>query len=87
MSLLMNYQRRSSSGTSVPSWLNTPGPVLLRKHVRNSKYDPLVDQAELIEANPQYAQVRLSDGRETTVSLCDIAPYTPQSESSPAEID
>ena len=84
---LFNYQRRSASGTSVPSWLNTPGPVLLRKYVRNSKYDPLVDEAELIEANPQYAHVRLSDGRETTVSIRDIAPYTPQQESLQAEDD
>ena len=77
---LFNYQRRSSSGTSVPSWLNAPGPVLLKKHVRNSKYDSLVDEAELIEANPQYAHVRLGDGRETTVSLRDLAPYTPHSD-------
>ena len=82
---LLNYQRRSSSGTSVPSWLNKPGPVLLRKHVRNSKYDPLVDEAELIEANPQYAHVRLQDGRETTVSLRDVAPYSPEQEPLPAE--
>jgi hypothetical protein len=74
---LFNYQRRSTSGTSVPSWLSTPGPVLLKKHVRNSKYDSLVDEAELIEANPQYAHVRLQDGREKTVSLRDLAPYSP----------
>ena len=49
----------------------------MKKHVRNSKYDPLVDEAVLIEANPQYAHVRLEDGRETTLSLRDLAPYTP----------
>ena len=74
---LFNYQRRSTSGQSVPSWLSTPGPVLLKRHVRNSKYDPMVDEAELIEANPQYAHVRLCNGRETTVSLRDLAPYSP----------
>ena len=62
---LFNYQRRSTSGQSVPSWLSTPGPVLIKKHVRRSKYDPLVEEAELIEANPQYAHVRLANGRET----------------------
>ena len=36
-----------------------------------------MDEAELIEANPQYAHVRLSNGRESTVSLRDLAPYTP----------
>ena len=40
------FQRRSSCGTSVPSWLNSPGPVLLRRFVRTSKNDPLVDQVE-----------------------------------------
>ncbi len=79
---LFNYQRRSTNGQSVPSWLSTPGPVLLKKHVRNSKYDALVDEAELIEANPQYAHVRLGNGRETTVSLRDLAPYTPTVEMS-----
>ena len=74
---LFNYQRRSTSGQSVPSWLSTPGPVLIKKHVRRSKYDPLVEEAELIEANPQYAHVRLANGRETTLSLRDLAPYTP----------
>ena len=74
---LFNYQRRSTSGQSVPSWLSAPGPVLVKRHVRNSKYDPLVDEAELIEANPQYAHVRLSSGRETTLSLRDLAPYSP----------
>ena len=68
-------------------WKRKEFPVLLRKYVRNSKYDPLVDEAELIEANPQYAHVRLSDGRETTVSIRDIAPYTPQQESLQAEDD
>ena len=47
---------------AVPSWLSSPGPVLVKKHVRNSKYDDLVEEAELIEANPQYAHIRLSSG-------------------------
>ena len=74
---LFNYQRRSTCGQSVPSWLLSPGPVLVKRHVRSSKYDPLVDEAELLEANPQYAHVRLNNGRETTVSLRDLAPYSP----------
>ena len=35
-----------------------------------------------MEANPQYAHVRLNDGRETTVSICDLAPYTPSTPNS-----
>ena len=41
---LFNFQRRSTSGQSIPSWLTSPGPVLLKRHVRNSKFEPLVDE-------------------------------------------
>ena len=53
----------------------TPGPVFLKQHVRKSKYDPIVRKVELLEANPNYAHIRHEDGRESTVSLRDIAPY------------
>ena len=36
--------------------------------------DLLVEEAELIEANPYYAHVRLGDGKEISVSLRDLAP-------------
>jgi hypothetical protein len=71
---MFTYPRKSTSGVSVPSWLATPGPVLLKRHVRKSKYDPLVDEVDLIEANPQYAHVRFPDGREDTVSIKHLAP-------------
>ena len=71
---MFNFQRKSTSGHSVPSWLSRPGPVYVRKHVRGSKYEPSVEEAELIEANPEYAFIRLKTGHETTVSLRDLAP-------------
>ena len=62
-------------GSSLPSWLsNGNSRVLLKRHVRASKYDPLVDEVELIEANHQYAHIRHPDGRESTVSTHDLAP-------------
>lgn len=67
------FSRRSTNGVSSPSWLLTPGPVLLRRHVQN-KGDPLVDRVDLIEANPHYAYVRFDSGRESTVSVKDLAP-------------
>ena len=69
---LFNFQRRSTGGQSIPSWLTTPGPVLLKRHVRNSTFEPLVDGVELIEANP-YAHVKLPNGKEGTVSLKHLA--------------
>ena len=61
-----NFSRRSVLGSSLPSWLTTPGPVLLRNFVRNSKHDPLVEKVHLAEANPMYARVRFAGGREAT---------------------
>ena len=41
------FQCHSSHGTSMPSWLISPGSVLLRRFVRANKNDPLVYQIVL----------------------------------------
>ena len=69
-----SYPRKCDSGVSLPKWLSEPGPVLLRRHVRHSKNDPLVEEVDLILANPNYAKVKFASGREATVSLRDLAP-------------
>ena len=71
---LLKYIRLSSVGGSVPSWLITPGPVLLKHHVYTSKDDPLVDEVEVLQANPQYAHIRYAAGRETTLSIRHLVP-------------
>ena len=71
---LFSYQRRSTSGVSIPSLLATTGIVLMKRHVRHSKYEPLVDEVELLDANLQYAHVRLPSGKETTVSVKHLVP-------------
>ena len=71
---LFKYARRSSSGSAVPSWLSTPGLVLLKRHVRSSKTDPLVDEVELLQANPHYAHIRYPSGKEDTVATKHLAP-------------
>ena len=70
---MFSFSRRSSHGNSLPTWLTSPGPVYLRRYVRSSKYDPLVDEVELVHDNPTYAQVKFADGRESTVSVKDLA--------------
>ena len=70
----MNFQQRSTLGISTPSWLSSPGTVLVRKHVRGSKYEPVVEEADLIHATPNYAFIRFKNGHEATVSLKDVAP-------------
>jgi len=57
-----SFCRISASGRSLPSWLRTPRPVLLRRCVRTSKSDPMCDEVELIEANLTYAHVKFPDG-------------------------
>ncbi|KAL7640101.1 UNVERIFIED_CONTAM: hypothetical protein RMT77_009515 [Armadillidium vulgare] len=44
------------------------------------KDDSLVEEVQLLEANPQFAHVRFPNGREDTVSIRDLGP-TPNSTS------
>ena len=78
---MFTHQRRYTGGQSVPNWLTYPGTVFMKRPVRQSKYEPMVEKVELIDANPEYAHVRLPDGRETTVSVRHLAPAgTPPSD-------
>ena len=47
---MFSFPRKSCNGYSLPSWLSSPGPVLLRKFARHSKNDPLVEHVELESA-------------------------------------
>ena len=71
---LFNYNRRSTSGRSIPSWVK-PGRVYVRNHTKRTKNDPPVTSATLVHANPEYAHIRLDSGVETTVNIRDLAPY------------
>ena len=73
-----SYQRRSSTGCSLPSGLTNSREAYLKRFVRLSKNDPLVDEVELIHINSTCANVRYCNGREATVSIRDLAP-NPQS--------
>ena len=71
---LFRFSRKAMFGAALPSWLLSPGTVLLRRFVRN-KGEPLRDPVELIEANGKYAVIRHSDGQQSTVSTYDLAAY------------
>ena len=60
-------------GTTALSWVSEPGLVYERKHVRD-KYDPEVDEVNLLHANQNHAVVRYPEGREVTVLVRGIAP-------------
>ena len=72
-SFFFGFTRRSHHGSSLPDWLSKPGPVFLRKFVRRGKNDDVVQKVELLDANPMYARVKFPDGKESNVSLRDIA--------------
>lgn len=55
-------------------WLTAAGPLLLQRHVRNSKFELHVDEADFIEENPRYTYIRFPGGREGIVSLKHLAP-------------
>ncbi len=70
---MFTYPRKTATGASFPSWLQPGRRVLVKRHVRG-KYDPLADDADLLQINPTYSRVRLSTGREVNVSIRDLAP-------------
>jgi transposase InsO family protein len=78
------FSRKSVLGPSLPSWLLEAKSVLVRRHIRSSKNDPLVDLAKVVEVNPNYVVVQLPNGRETSVSLRDVAPAVEHEDVSPA---
>uniref|UniRef100_UPI00358F56FA uncharacterized protein n=1 Tax=Myxine glutinosa TaxID=7769 RepID=UPI00358F56FA len=71
---LFHHPRSSGCIRSLPSWLAEPGPAYLKWAVRTSKYDPLVDKVQVLQANPEHARVMTADGRESTVSVRHLAP-------------
>jgi len=70
----LRFPRKAMAGSALLSWLLHPGPILLRRHVRN-KGDPLCDLVELVEGNQTHSVIRLGDGQESIVSTSDLAPF------------
>ena len=66
------------------SWLDV-SHVLLKRFVRN-KSEPLCDEVEPLDANPKTALVCFPDGRESTVSVSDIAPLSDMSDNEPCDV-
>ena len=70
---MFGFARRTMTGKALPSWLIESDKVYARQHVRN-KGEPLGEEVTLLEANPQYALVEYPNGRQTTISIKDLAP-------------
>lgn len=74
---LLNFQRSSTVGISLPDFLLQEGNIILYKnHIRN-KGDPLVKKCKLIEIlSPYFAKIQLPNGKEDVVSTRHLAPST-----------
>ena len=63
------FQKKSAAGASLPTWMTYPNPKAhFRRFVRTGKSDPLVYEVQIINVNPNYANVRHLNGREVNVS-------------------
>ena len=71
---VFKFPRKSTSGCSIPTWLHDTSKVLLKCHNTNSKYDPRVEEVEVVDVNPNYSLIRTSGGKEVTVSNKHLAP-------------
>ena len=80
------FPRRSMLGRSLPTWLITPNTVLLKRFVRNKSEPLLCDEVELLDANPKTALVQFPDGRESTVSVSDLAPLSDMSDNESCDV-
>ena len=77
---MFNYARRTMTGKALPSWLIEADRVYAKRHVR-TKGDPLGEEVTLLDVNSQYAFVEYPNGRQTTLSIKDLAPLPPENES------
>ena len=55
---LFGHKQRSILGIPLLAWLSSPVPVFLKRLVRSSKVDPLVNKVDLAQAIPTYIVVR-----------------------------
>ena len=58
----LGFPHRSSTDSSIPSWLIETGSVYVKRNVGNSKFYPLVDEVDVLQVDPHYAHILYSDG-------------------------
>jgi len=58
-----SFQRRSCYGKSLPTWLTAQEKAFVKRFVRNSENDPYVDEVELINVIPTFADIRVGEKR------------------------
>lgn len=66
---LLRFQKKLDNGTSLSSWLSSPGTVYMICNVYLTKYETLLDEVELVKDNPNSANIRLPNGTETNYCI------------------
>ena len=71
---MFKFPRKSTSGCSLPSWLTENSKALMKRHANHSKYDPIVEEVDVLDVNPSTSHVKTAEGRELIVSNRHLAP-------------
>ena len=69
-----NFQQRSCTVQSLPTLLTSNKIAFVRRFIRHSKSDPYVDEVELVNVNPTYAEVGYFNDRKATISSRHLSP-------------
>jgi len=78
--LFLDFSRPFPIGKILCAWLSRT--AFVKSHVRSSTHGDLVEEMELPEANPVYANARRKNGREQTVFVCTVTWHRVQAEAS-----
>lgn len=67
--IMFIHVRKYYNGSPLLTWLTQPSPILMKNHIHVTKYESIVQEVELTGTNSDYAHIKLSIGRETTISI------------------
>lgn len=71
---LSSCNRESVPGLTLPTWLISSVPSLMRRSGPTTKFDPFVNEMQFLECNFKYVHVRFPEGLKDTVSMHHLAP-------------
>lgn len=71
---MFRHLRKMDSDSFLRLWLTTHVPVLVKKQMRNSKYNVIVEEGILTDYNPEYTATQGTDGRRLNNFMKAIGP-------------
>lgn len=82
---MFQHDWKATTGKSFPGWLVNSNEVSPHKNNRPFKFDPLAEEFEFLECDPNYGPICLTEGRKDTVSLRNLAWATERLTERPSE--